>query len=351
MLAPSAAYIAAIALPELKIAELYDVVLANGSVFRYTSHSKDIVWNVGNDTYTAVPIERNGISNNLNLEVDMVEIILANISGDLFDELQNNTLNLVTITIKRVRWDQSYAADEEIACFVGTGDISFNRKELVITCKSILDSLNIQVPRDIWQEPCNKRLYDSGCGLTQSDFEYQSTATTGTTLTLTDSVMGTVYKGIFDAAVDTLAKGETITGGNNAYTAVIVQVVYLTASTGFIWYVELSNSANFEDDEVLSSAGDSVTLNGIPVADPTFYAQGELEMRSGDNNGERRLIIKNVGNIITVAWPFPNAIGADNYSIFPGCDKTAAGACRDKFGNLPNFRGFVYIPKVEEVIT
>ena len=350
MLEPNATYIAAIAAGTLKFAEIYIFILANGSVFRYTSHQKDITWDAVNNIYEAILISRSAIQYGMNLEVDMVELQLGNISGDLFDELQNNTLNLVKVVIKRIQWNETYAADKEITYFIGTGDVSFDRMEATVTCKSILDSLNIRVPKDAFQEPCNKKLYDADCGLTQADFEYQSSATDGTKLTLTDSVRGTVFKGIFDAAVDTLAIGETITGGNNAYTAVIVQVVYITASTGFIWYVELSNSANFEDDEVLSSAGDSVTLNGVPVVDPTFYAQGELKMRSGNNNGERRQILRDSGNVITVMWPFPNVIdSADDYSIYPGCDKTDE-TCRDKFDNAENFRGFVYIPKVEETI-
>ncbi len=347
---PSSAFQAAIVLEKLKIAELYDITLANGSIFRYTSHSQDIIWNAAADTYTALPIQRSSIQNNINLEVDDVSIEIQNITGDLFNIVQNNTLNQAQVVIKRIRWDQSYAADEELTYFIGTADISFDRKILVLNCKSVLDSLNIKVPRDMWQEPCNKRLYDEGCALIQADFEYQGTVATGDRISFTDSIRGTVYKGIFDSAVDTLAIGETVTGSVNSYTAVIIQVVYTTVSTGFIWYVELSNSDNFENDELLSSGGDSVTLNGVPVSDSSFYPQGEVKVNTGLNAGERRQIIKDIGNAVTLQWPFPNDLEVgDTYSIYPGCDKTT-GACRDKFDNAENFRGYIYIPKVEETI-
>ena len=202
----------------------------------------------------------------------------------------------------------------------------------------------------MFQEPCNKRLYDEGCTLVQANFEYQGTVSTGDRITFSDGIRGTIYKGIFDASVDTLARGETITGSVNGYTAVIVQIVYTTATTGFIWYVELSNSSNFENDELLSSGGDSITLNRIPVSDSSFYPQGEVRMNTGLNAGERRQIIKDVGNAVTLQWPFPNDLEAgDTYSIYPGCDKTAE-TCRDKFDNAENFRGYIYIPKVEETI-
>ena len=351
MLTPSATFIAAIAESELRVAEIYDITLINGNVFHYTTHGQNITWNAAGDIYYALPMERSGISQNINLEVDEVELRLGKISSDFSTALQNNTLNNVKVVIKRIIWDQVYAADMEITKFIGTGDITFDRRELVINCKSILDSLNIQVPKDEWQEPCNKTLYDDGCGLTQSDFAYSGTIATGNRITFTDAVRGTVYKGIFDAAVDTLAIGETITGSVNGYTAVIVQVVYSTASTGFLWYVELSNSNNFEDDEVLSSGGDSITLNGVPATDSSFYAQGEVVVTSGDNDGERRQIIKDVGNVTTLQSPFPNdLVAGDTFNIHPGCDKTAE-TCRDRFDNVANFRGFLYVPKVEETIT
>ncbi len=351
MLTPHQDFIDAIQESELRIAEIYDVTLINGDVFHYTTHGQNIIWNVGDDTYFAIPMTRSGINQNLNLEVDDVELRLSKISSDFSTALQNNTLNNVKVVIKRIIWDVPYVVNMEITKFIGTGDITFDRKELVINCKSILDSLNIRVPKDEWQEPCNKTLYDDGCGLTQSDFAYSGVVATGDRISYTDATRGTVFKGIFDAAVDTLAKGETITGGNNGYTAVIVQVVYTTASTGFIWYVELSNSLNFENNELLSSSGDSVTLNGVPVADTSFYQQGEIIMTSGNNDGERRQLIKDVGNATTLQSPMPNNLEAgDTYNVHPGCDKTAE-TCRDKFDNAKNFRGFLYVPKVEEVIT
>lgn len=351
MLDPNANFQTAIAATNLKVAEIYDVTLSNGNTYYFTSHSQDIVWNVGDDVYTSLPIMRGPIQTNMNLEMDVVEIRLANISGDLYDILQNNTLNNIKVVIKRILWDETYAPDMEITYFVGIGDIEFDRQELVIHCRSILDSLNIQVPRNLFQEPCNYRLYDDNCSLTQADYEYQGTVTSGTKITLVDASRGTVYKGIFDDATNTLSIGDTITGGNNGYTAVIVQIVYSTATTGFVWYVELSNTANFEDDEVLTSGANDITLNGTPTTDTSFYAMGELKVNTGDNAGERRPILKDSGNTITLMWPLPNTLVLnDTYSIYPGCDKRAI-VCEERFGNEANFRGFLYVPKVEDSLS
>ena len=347
MLSPNANFVAAIAEDLLRIAELYIFTLSDGSIHRYTSHSQDISWN---GTYIALPIVRGALESKINSEPEMVSIVLQNITGDFYNKVQKNILDSVEVVIKRIIWDETYAADMEIIIFRGSGDVEFNRMVLTLNCRSILDSLNIIVPKDVYQEPCNKKLFDDDCGLTRADFAYEGTATNGTDVTLIDSARGTVYKGTFDNTTGTIVIGDTITGGNNAYTAVVIQIIYLTATTGFIWYVELSNSANFEDDEVLANGADNVTLNGVPVADSTFYQQGELEMTSGDNNGQRRPILKDSGNTITIVWPLVNdAAGGDTYKIYPGCDKRTT-TCLNKFGNINNFRGFIYIPRIEETI-
>jgi hypothetical protein len=48
-------------------------------------------------------------------------------------------------------------------------------------------------------------------------------------------------------------------------------------------------------------------------------------------------------------WPFVNDIGGgDTYKLFPGCDKRGV-TCVGRFNNVENFRGYLYIPKPEEV--
>jgi hypothetical protein len=198
MLDPNIAFQNAIKGKQVKVAEIYDVTLNNGAVYHYTSHSQDIIWNAANDIYEAVPIRRDSIQSSIDLEVNVVDIQLQNISGDLFNKLQNNTLNGVKVVIKRILWDQPYAADMELTYFIGTADVSFDRKILTLSCKSILDSLNIRVPRDIYQEPCNKRLFDGGCTLVQDDFKYTGVISTGSRLKYTDAIRGPVYKISFD---------------------------------------------------------------------------------------------------------------------------------------------------------
>jgi len=132
--------------------------------------------------------------------------------------------------------------------------------------------------------------------------------------------------------------------------AKVVDVTYLTATSGFVWYVELSGD-QFEDDDVLDNGGgDEITVNGTPAADPTFYETGEVEMTSGVNNGQQRPVALDSAGVLTVLWPFVSAVAmGDNYNLYPGCDLRGI-TCHQRFHNENTFRGFPYVPRIEDVL-
>jgi hypothetical protein len=349
----SAAFSAAIALGTVRMCELYDCERADGTHIRVTNHDKDIIWDAAGNTYTSIPsLNRGPIRFNSDGRYDECEVSLGIQGTDFLTSIHANILESAKITHKRIRWDASYAADEEYTLNIWRPDLNYNASGLSFRLLSLMDSLNIQVPAATYQEPCNHFLFDTSCGLTRASYAYTGTATAGTTTTLTDANAGTLYKVNFDAgdSGNPIAIGETITGGDNGYTAVVVQIVYLTSTTGTIWYVELSNSNNFNDDETLTAGADTVDVNGTPAEDTSFYEQGELEMTSGNNSGESRPVLSSSGSVRTVLWPFPNAIAAaDTYKIYPGCDFRPA-TCDARFNNKTNWRGFPYGPQLEETI-
>lgn len=61
-------------------------------------------------------------------------------------------------------------------------------------------------------------------------------------------------------------------------------------------------------------------------------------------SGERRMIVSQVANAITVNYPFANANPGDVITLIAGCDLAHAGDCKTKFDNTINFGGFPYIP-------
>lgn len=344
----SAAYDTAIAEKCVRLCEIYLCELTDGTTYRYTDHDRDISWN--GVTFTSIPIKRGPILFNSDGQFDECEINLSNIAGDWRARVMNNILEAARITIKRIRWDASYAVDEEIQLFVGRPDLGFNSAELTLNLKSIFADMNSLVPAHTYQEQCNYAVFDANCGLVQASYAYSGTASSGSRTTVVDTTAGILYKVNFDAVTGTIARGDVITGGVGSGTGRVVQIVYLTATSGTLWYLEQSG-VQFVDDEVLANGGDNVTANGVPVVDEEFYKNGEIEITSGDNDGQRRPIQSRSGSTITVKWPFVTAIvNTNTYKIYPGCDGRAAETCYARFHNEPIWDGYSYVPKVEETI-
>lgn len=113
----------------------------------------------------------------------------------------------------------------------------------------------------------------------------------------------------------------------------------------------------------------AVTVTGAVQASPTptrfafgtnlgahatgRFDLGVLTFTSGANAGSSRTIKSFVSggtNTITPIAPFPfTPAVSDAFTVYPGCDKTAA-TCTSKFSNGVRFRGFPFVP-VPETIT
>ena len=349
-LSASASFISKISGSLVKVAELYEIEIQTGETFYYTSHSKNILWGSPSQTYTALPITRTPIETKINLEAQTTEPSIQNISGDLFDLVEKNILDAARLTIKRINWDTVYGDSMEITVFVGFVNVEFDRQILKLKGRSILSSLAIQVPKDIYQEPCNKTLYDAGCGISQSDRSYAGAATSdgADNFTLRDSGL-TVYKVAFDAGDDSnrIDIADSLSGDSGG-DGTCVNIVYLTSSTGLIWYVD--STQQFVDDEVITGGGNTVTVNGTPAQDNSLYEMGELKMITGNNSGIRRMIKLSDSSVAIVSNAFPNIIETgDDYFIYPGCDKTDDD-CGNVFNNEASFAGFLYVPKIQETI-
>ncbi len=270
MISVSAAFQTAIAAETVKLTELYIIELADGTVYRYTTHQQDIVWDAGSNTYSSVqPIQRKEIGYRHTGEFDEVEVALANIAGDLFDKVNLNALENTLITIKRIRWDQSYASDEEYIVFLGTVDVRFNRKVLSLSCRPYIDSLNILVPRHLFQEPCNHMWSDDGCGLSRAAYAYAGTASGGSRTTVVDATRGIVYKQTFQLADEDnpVVTGDTVTGHLGAGTGVVISIIYINPTGGTLWFVEQTGVLFVENEILTAGGGNTVQTNAGSVGD------------------------------------------------------------------------------------
>lgn len=73
-----------------------------------------------------------------------------------------------------------------------------------------------------------------------------------------------------------------------------------------------------------------------------YYAGGEVVHTS---SGQRRTILQQLGTAVTVTIGFRGALNGDAVDLYAGCDHLVT-TCRDKFGNVPNFGGFPYVPQL-----
>lgn len=83
-----------------------------------------------------------------------------------------------------------------------------------------------------------------------------------------------------------------------------------------------------------------------------YFDAGVITILDGDNAGFSREVKSFVPGQITLWLPFPYAFTGSplsSYSMHVGCDK-AMTTCRDKFGNIVNFRGEPYLPGLDKLV-
>lgn len=91
----------------------------------------------------------------------------------------------------------------------------------------------------------------------------------------------------------------------------------------------------------VSADGRTVTVNSIGIAPDQWYRSGEV-VRALDS--ERRLVIAQVGAVLTLSAPFRTLANGDALTLYAGCDHGIT-MCSDKFNNVPNFGGHPSIPQ------
>lgn len=278
MRSPSQPFLDRIAEKTLAVCEIFSITLTNGDIYYFTTLDRDIVYDT--HTYTALPITRGPISYNINLSPDSVELSLTGITPELALEAENGTLDAATVVIKRIFYDENLGEGAYLSLFSGTASVSYNRAIITLKCTSILDSLNIQVPRNLYQAPCNHTLYSAVCGV--------------------------------------IKEGKKVSG------------VVRATSTSFY---------EVFDNQIAQTTG--------------WFNTGEIVFNTGLNAGVRRMVRTWTATptfkfLVSVPYRYLPDIN-DTFDVYPGCDKTVL-TCLNKFANVENFFGFVYIPNPADVL-
>ena len=86
-------------------------------------------------------------------------------------------------------------------------------------------------------------------------------------------------------------------------------------------------------------------ISGADITCPIFGAEASGWFAGGviEAGGDRRMILRTVGNVATVLLPFESAYVGQTITALPGCPRSAA-ICTSKFGNIAHFGGFPQLP-------
>lgn len=176
---------------EFVMAELYDLMLADGNELRYTTFNRNL--NVGGVEYLAGPPnfvrgtveEVLGLSKvgTLSLEVHANPTDLVN-GAPILQKIARGDFDKAQITVKRLFMDSGLNQQGTVIRFVGNlGDLDqLGRVVAKFTCKSKVEDLDIQLPRNILQPTCRHTLFDAGCALNQSSFAANGIVQAGSTV-------------------------------------------------------------------------------------------------------------------------------------------------------------------------
>lgn len=99
-------------------------------------------------------------------------------------------------------------------------------------------------------------------------------------------------------------------------------------------------AASFKTTSTITDIdGNVVTVAADGVADG-YLTGGEIV---DTTQNERRLIISNISDVITLNFPFYGAEVGDTVEMYAGCDHSYE-TCGTKFSNQENYGGFPFIP-------
>ena len=169
---------------KLTLCEIYDIELITGTILHYTSYNEDIMWGPQSVLYRAVPITRSDMETHIDLSVDKFVVQAADMAFEFNGverHLSDGILKNARIILKRICFNAQYGIGLEMLLFDGWISLSYNESSITLDCTSLLDCMNIQIPRFVYQEPCNHRIFDSFCGKDEDDYVEHGTCTSTST--------------------------------------------------------------------------------------------------------------------------------------------------------------------------
>ena len=196
-----------------RMADLFQLTLSDGTVLRYTSWDTDIIYG-GNTFSSSGPVfSRSKIRTVLGVEVDTLHLSITPTPSDTISSVPflpavlRGALDGCALSLQRVFMDGSNVVQGGYLAFLGNcADIELNRETLMLTVNSVLEILNIKLPRNLYQPGCLHALYDADCTVSRAAFKVPGTVAVSPSRTELDSLLGQA-SGYFDMGYVQLTSG------------------------------------------------------------------------------------------------------------------------------------------------
>lgn len=164
------------------IANLFTFTLISGPAYRWTDARRAIT--AGGHTYTPLRIRCGRVKLSRGMSVDSSEVQI--LAGDtlVLNEIRSGFFNRAVYTSQRVfAVDASSPWTDPVTRFVGRVDDikDIGRISAMLTCKSLVNDLDNDFPRDTVRVDCGYVLFDAGCALSRAAHVTTSAAATGST--------------------------------------------------------------------------------------------------------------------------------------------------------------------------
>jgi len=182
---------------EFFIADLYTFTLLDGTIYRYTSGDGNLTISGNVFDSASLILKRSSISLTIGLQVDTLTIIINPKDGDtmaskpFLKALVQGNIDGATVRLERaIMTTYGDTTNGILTMFVGRiSDIAMSRTVATLSVKSMIELLNVQIPKNLYSLSCIHSVYDDGCTLLKSSFATTATVTTATagTINFTDA--------------------------------------------------------------------------------------------------------------------------------------------------------------------
>jgi len=166
------------------MADLYTIAMNNGTTIYYTTAESPITYNSKTYASQGLNITRNSVKWAVGIEVDTLTLKIGADATTLINGVPiisaavQGQFDGAVVVVEKLFLSNWSTPVGTVSLFTGTvSDFTAERNMIELTAKSRLETLNVQMPPNLYQATCLHTLYSEGCTVKKSLFTSTSTVT------------------------------------------------------------------------------------------------------------------------------------------------------------------------------